>query len=408
MRLIRLLIVLYVITFMTVNAQNKLTLDEAINLAYKNNIELQKLYSRITNAEINLDESSRLPNPLFSYSREDLKSNTLNYSEWITSGSIPINFLWDRWSNIESKEKALEAQKILLNHQKTIIASEVSDNYFTLFYYADLSQKINNTLVRLTELAQSVKHRLTEGDISEYELQRILIEINKLKLTASEIELQKAKYENTLKLMIGTNVSDKILTAPNNNIDLVDYVEEELIKKALDNRNDLKSFQHLIKSESLYLSHSNLKIIPNINLRAGYKEQLDNFRGTVFQVDFEIPLFNRNQKEIQQSENSLALLEREVLFLKEKIKTEVSEGYTKLVININLYKDQNEVNLENIFDTAVYSYEQGEISLIELIDGINAFIEGSRIASDIEINIQRSISELEKAVGMTHKDFNNY
>lgn len=404
-RLYRLSIALSVILIMTVNAQDKLTVDEAINLAYENNIELQNQYSSIRSAEIELDESGRLPNPLFTYSREDLEYNSIKNNEWIASGSIPLNFLWDRWSNLDSKETALDAQKVLLDQRKLDIASDVRVNYFALSSYSELYSNLDGTLLRLTEFAESARHRFDEGDISEYELQRILIELYKIKVTASGIGLQIKGYENSLKLLIGVNVNNTLITGSPSSVKDVEFTEEYLVKSALVNRNDLKSFQLLIESEKLFLSHNKLKIIPNINLTAGYKEQLDKLTGTVFQIDFELPLFNRNQKEIQHSENSLSLMERELLFLQEKITAEVSEAYIRLTVNKILKEGQDGINLDNIFITALYSYEQGEITLVELLDGINAFVDGSRMANDVEINYMRSFYELEKAVGISIKNF---
>lgn len=405
MRQIRLLILLSVISLITIKAQNILTLDEAINMAYQKNIELQNQSANVRYAEINLDGSSRLPNPLFSYSREDLKSNSLNYNEWIMSGSIPLNFLWNRWSNIESKEKSIEAQEILFNHLKWVTAAQVRANYFTLHNYSDLSKKLNNTLIRITELSESAKHRLDEGDISEYELQRILIELHKLKSTTSKIELQKSKHEISLKLLIGLDVDEDILTELSMLDKDIKYDKEELIDIAFNSRNDLKSFQLIIESENLFLAHNKLKIIPNINILAGYKKQADDFNGTVFQLDFEIPLFNRNQTSIQQSEIGISLLEKELLFLKEKIKAEVSETFTSYLVNRSLLEGRKDIQLENIFSTAAYSYEQGEISLVELIDGINAFFDGSILANEVITKYRQSFYELEKVVGISLTNF---
>jgi len=187
-RLIRLVFVLSVILAIPVNAQNKITLDEAINMAYQNNLDIQKQLAKIKNAKTDFDESARLPNPSFSYSREDLKSNLLNYNEWSASGSLPINFLWERWSYIDSKEKSVEAQKLFHKNLKWNTAYQVREYYYALHSYAELSQSLENALARLTNLSVSANHRLIEGDISEYELQRILVELNKLKATASEID----------------------------------------------------------------------------------------------------------------------------------------------------------------------------------------------------------------------------
>jgi len=388
-----------------IKAQQKISFDEALKSAYQNNIDLQKQSARIQTAESVLGESSRLPNPVFTYTQEDLNSGSTNYKEWIASGSIPLNFLWNRWSNVESKEKSLEAQKLLYEAHKLNVSAQVRESYFAYNKYSELSGRLNNTLNRLTELAESAKHRLNEGDISEYELQRILIEVNKIKATASEIELLKTKFENNLKLLTGYDSSEKIITeSVELNTDL-DFSEEELVTNALKNRNDLKALKTLIESENLFLSHNQMKIIPDISLSAGYKKQTDDLKGTVFQINFEVPLFNRNQNAIQQSEIEVNLLEKDAAFLNNKIKTEVSETYKSYVLNKSLYNARNDIKMDNIFNTAAYSYEQGEISLVEFIDGINAFIDGSILSSELEINLHKNYSRLEKAVGISLTNF---
>jgi len=404
-RLFRLFVMLLFIPCVFIKAQQKISFDEALKSAYQNNIDLQKQSARIQTAESVLGESSRLPNPVFTYTQEDLNSGSTNYKEWIASGSIPLNFLWNRWSNVESKEKSLEAQKLLYEAHKLNVSAQVRESYFAYNKYSELSGRLNNTLNRLTELAESAKHRLNEGDISEYELQRILIEVNKIKATASEIELLKTKFENNLKLLTGYDSSEKIITeSVELNTDL-DFSEEELVTNALKNRNDLKALKTLIESENLFLSHNQMKIIPDISLSAGYKKQTDDLKGTVFQINFEVPLFNRNQNAIQQSEIEVNLLEKDAAFLNNKIKTEVSETYKSYVLNKSLYNARNDIKMDNIFNTAAYSYEQGEISLVEFIDGINAFIDGSILSSELEINLHKNYSRLEKAVGISLTNF---
>jgi len=388
-----------------IKAQQKISFDEAVKAAYQNNIDLQKQSARIQRAESILGESSRLPNPVFTYTREDLNSGSANYKEWIASGSIPLNFLWNRWSNIESKEKSFEAQKLLYADFKQSILAQVKESYFALNKYSELSDKLSGAAERLATLAESAKHRLNEGDISEYELQRILIEVSKINSTASEIELLKSKSENNLKLLIGYNSNENILTESIVLSSYKDFSEEELINSALTNRYDLKSMLMLIESENSYLTHNRIKIIPEISLAAGYKKQTDDLKGTVFQIDFEIPLFNRNQTAIEQSEIEVNLLEKEAAFLKEKIRTEVAEAYKGFRVNKSLYESRSGIQIDNIFNTASYSYEQGEISLVEFIDGINAFIDGSILSSELEINLLKSYTQLEKAVGTALTNF---
>jgi cobalt-zinc-cadmium efflux system outer membrane protein len=405
-RFYHLLIVLTAILFISINAQNNLTIDEAIKLSLINNIEIHEQNANIQNSELNLSNSSQLPNPIFSYSREDLKDDSFKFGEWTASGSIPINFLWERWSNIESKNNILEAQKYFLDHKKLNLTFKVREIYSALHNYTLLTKSLNSTLLKLSDLAKTAKYRVQEGDISEYELQRILLELNQLKSIFSEIDLQKRNYQNNLKLLIGYGINEDLsIESPELKSDL-NFTKEELINLAIQNRNDIKASSLLVESENLFLSHNKLKVIPNINLTAGYKKQTDDLSGTILQVDFEIPLFNRNQIGIQQAEIGLSLLENKKAFLIERIKAEISEAYNRYSANNELYKAQVGFEFQNIFSSAAYSYEQGEISLVEFIDGLNAYVNGIILFNQLEVNLFKSVFDLERQVATKIINFN--
>lgn len=407
MRFYSLLIVLMSLVHQPITGQNKLILSEAISLAIDKNIELQKQYAEVRKSELELDLSGRLPNPVLSYSREDLKDNAISYSEWVASGSIPINFLWDRWSEIESKEKALEAQKLFFLQAKTGLISRVSSKYATYTVYQKLSEQLGSAYSKLNELAEISRHRENEGEISGHKLQRILIELNKLKSVIVELETDKRANENELKMLIGFSSETSIQTEKPHLSTDIGLTKEELTNIAIQRRNDLSATEYLLESEKSSLTYNSLKAIPNISLTAGYKEQDINIKGTVLQVDFEIPLFNRNQHKIQQSEIQLGLLENEKIFLTEKIKTEVSEAYDKYESVRNLFLEQSAFDYENLFNIVTYSYELGEISLMELIDVVNTYVEGVILRSRLEMSLYKSNYELEQYTASSIINENN-
>lgn len=407
MRFYSLLIVLMSLVHQPITGQNKLILSEAINLAVEKNFELQKQYAEVKKSELELDLSGRLPNPVLSYSREDLKVNSISYSEWVASGSMPINFLWDRWSGIESKEKSLEAQRLFFLQAKTDMVSLVSSKYAAHTVHQKLSDQLGSAYSKLNELAEISRHKVNEGDISEYELHRILIELNKLKTVIAELETDKRANENELKMLIGYSIETSIQTEKPHLSTDIGFTKEELTDIAIQRRNDLSANEYLLESEKSSLTYNSLKAIPNIGLTAGYKEQDINIKGTVLQVDFEIPLFNRNQQKIQQSEIQLGLLEKEKIFLTEKIKTEVSEAYDKYESVRNLFLEQSAFDYENLFNIVTYSYELGEISLMELIDGVNTYVEGVILRSRLEMSLYKSNYELEQYTASSIINENN-
>lgn len=401
MRLSRLVIAISVLCIIQLQAQTAISLNEAIRQALDKNIELQRQYSLLKKSESQLNESARIPNPTFSYSREDLKLNNAKIGEWITSGSLPLNFLWERWSNVDSKEKSLEAQKLLLENSKRGIVFQVRDAYIKFHYYSQLTKDLSNALAKTIEIYSTAKERLLEGDISEYELQRILIEVNKFKTEVKEIELQRNNFLNQLKLLISYDADKELQTVPIQSLLNITQTNKELLKTALQNRNDLKAVEQLIESESAFLSHNKLKIIPNINLTAGYKKQFDDHAGSVIQLNFEIPLFKRNQLEIEQSEADLNILEQQKEYLINQIGTEVQSSLAKYKQYQTLIADINDLQFQDVFTSAAYSYSQGDISLIEFIDGLNAFKEGIKLNKELEIKYHQSLFELENVTALS-------
>ena len=213
MRQLSLLIALMFYMF-TTSAQNKLTIEEAVLLSYENNIELKKQYTKLSIADIAAEESARIPNPIFSYSREDLRFGNIEYNEWTASGTLPLNFLWNRWSLINSKEKEKEVENLLYSRLKKKIETKVRNEYKAIILYSELTSKFNSFLIQLERLAKVTKDRLSEGDISEYEYRRILLEINKIKTVTGEIEIKKEEYCNNSRLLAGLSNNERLQLTP--------------------------------------------------------------------------------------------------------------------------------------------------------------------------------------------------
>jgi cobalt-zinc-cadmium efflux system outer membrane protein len=382
-------------------AQTIQTLNDVVQLALKNNIRLQNQNILLKKSESRFIESSRLPNPVFSYSREDMSLNNAKLGEWVATGTLPLNFLWDRWSNINAKDKSLEAQRYFVEHSKRSVILQVKNIYAQYHYYQQLSKELDSARTTIEEIVTASKQRLTDGDLSEYDVQRILIEVNKLKTEMKEIELLRNDYLQQLILMTGFSQTqlqtEEIHTAPSKAI----FTEHELVKMAFENRQDLKSAQHHFMSESSNLIHNKLKSIPQISLSAGYKKQFDEYSGSVVQVNFEIPLFNRNQMEIEHSKLDVTFAEQQSEYLKQQIEGEVKLAYAKYKQYESLHNSKDDFQLHSVFKTAAYSYKEGGLTLIEFIDALNVYKEGVKLNTDLEIKYRQSIFELEYASALT-------
>lgn len=407
MRLYHLLIVLFIIPAGIVNAQLKLSLDQAMELGLINNIELKRQSAAVENAGADLRFSSRLPNPGFSYSREDLQSDDVSYNEWTAAGSLPVNFLWDRWSNISSKEKTYDAQKLFLGHTRWTIISEIQKVYCLAANYSELYKELTGAVEQINKLSLSAQQRVNEGDISEYDSRRILLELSRFKILLTETNLHRAKFLNELKLLAGLSSAEQIELDPVNYSFEVPYSEQELIDSALANRSDLEAMRLAVESANSLLVYNKLKSIPQISFSAGYKTQADKLKGTVFQLDFEIPLFNRNQQNVEQTRIELDLSRDQLHYLDARIRTEIAQVYNKYLADKNSYEERSDLRPETLFETAAFSYEQGETSVVEFLDGINAYVDGMILNAEIRGGIIESFFELQKSAAISLTNINN-
>lgn len=406
MRFLKLVIVISVLSNIYINAQTAISLDDAINSALEKNIELQKQKLFLYKSELDLYESARLPNPLLNYSREDLTKNSLSFGEWILSGSMPLNFLWERWSNISSNEKNLQAQKLLFNFQQKNVRSEVQKSFTNLHFTNLMVSDLSDALTNIKNIFSTAKIRFDEGDISEYELQRILVEINKISSLIKKTEINKNEFQKELCFLLNTD-NFEIITKDNFFNQIISFNQKALVDTALIKRDDFIAIDLLIERMNSQLNFNSMKIIPDINLTAGYKKQTDDLSGLVFELNAQIPIFNRNQFKINENEVELEFLKKQKTFMQNKIEIEVKTSFKKFE-EYNLLNQKNDKTiLENIINTSVFSYEQGEIELVEFMDAVNTYVDGIQQFYNTKIEFYVSYFELEKTVSSELKNFEN-
>jgi cobalt-zinc-cadmium efflux system outer membrane protein len=135
---------------------------------------------------------------------------------------------------------------------------------------------------------------------------------------------------------------------------------------------------------------------------------VDGFRGAVVQVSLGLPLFNRNQGEVMSAGAAVLQQGLSVDLMAKQVALEVRQAYDRY----RLYRDQAETFLKGssqppgqVLEVAQFSYAEGEMSLVELLDGVRAYSEAFQATNDLLLKYHLSIFELEKAVATPIGDF---
>jgi len=129
-------------------------------------------------------------------------------------------------------------------------------------------------------------------------------------------------------------------------------------------------------------------------------------------VSFPIPLFfwQPAKGEIAEAKANIESLKKEVEHLKNAITLEVEEAYMNALTadnQIQLFEDEMLAQAEEVYRMFLFSYQEGEIGGIELIEARRTLLETRKSYSDALYNYDVALAALEKSIGQSLEGKNN-
>jgi cobalt-zinc-cadmium efflux system outer membrane protein len=180
--------------------------------------------------------------------------------------------------------------------------------------------------------------------------------------------------------------------------------------QALARRGVLNASQARIDARSQQLRAAQLQRIPSLNLSAGPKLQ-DTPGGTEWGytagLSLHIPLWNtgRTQVRAHQAQQQMALAQAEDV--QRTVELQVREAYAE----VQSYQERIErisndllTDTEALLDDARYVYSEGELSLVGLLDAMEAARSARMMKIDLIAGHLRSLYDLEYAMGVGPED----
>lgn len=383
-----------------------LTLQQALERALANYPALQIQRYEIEQALGQKTTAGLLPNPVLSYYKENLNLGGQKSGEEIFSAGLPLNFLWNRWSQVNAANAQVEAENISLANVQRLVKFEVQKAFVECYYAAQSYEAWQKAATVFRQAATTGKIRLTDGDISGYEQQRIALEQQRYQKAAGEAQVEFINSRRRLAFFLDPTQSGmQFEPASDFQTPATDINLEKLLTHALQNRPDLQAARAISRSKQAALSAVKWQRLPEASVSAGYKKQVDDFKGAVIQVNLGFPLFDRNQGEVR---NARAAHEQQLTatdFLEKQAALEVRQAYDRYRLYHELLTARTPEQPEAVLQVAQFSYAEGEMPLIELLDGVRAYSEAFQTQYDLLLKYQLSIFELEKAASTSIINF---
>ena len=393
----------------SVRAEQGWTLDQCIDYAIENNIQIRQSDISAQNRDVDLNSarSNRLPGVSASASQswsfgrsltiDNTYANTNTASTSFSVGADMTLFAGRRIAgNIQMAELSLEAAKSDLERIKDDVRVEVAQAFIQIVYNRSILDVARNQVTidsmqveRLTELAAIGKASNAE--------------VSSQKATLAQSRLSVTQAENNLNMSILTLTQLLELPSPEGfdviqpDADAIQFSipdsPEQIYAQALE-------IKPAIKSEELRLEQADKSIdvakggyYPTLSLSAGagtgyytssnragdnFGNQMKNNFGPQVGLNLSIPIFSRNNNRNNVRSAQLSKMNQEMQLdnVKKQLYKEIQQAYYNAVASKTRYESSQEVetSAQESFELVQAKYEGGKASITEFNESKNRLV----------------------------------
>lgn len=350
--------------FTSVRAQQRITINDAVEIAVKNNQQIAINQSEIRSAALNVRTANDIPKTGLFAENEDLRPSD---HKGILKIGISQSIAWPglyaaRRQYLNSQLKYVKLNTNVLNAS---IVKDVRSAYYTLWYLQDKQVLYGHLDSIYSGLLKATDLRLRTGDVAK--LDKIAAEARLREIQAFVEQNKKDMVVQQQQLMVLLNQNEWLLP-----------VSSSLEKLSI-NISESSNLHPLLElqQQNIAIASSNIAVQKNTNkpdFSGRFFSQRvwgakDPFTG--FSVSAAIPLFGTgsNRSKVKVAEAERAIAEQSLAYQTQLLLTQKASALTTVEKNralVSFYESSGLRQAEEIIKAASLSYRAGEISFAEL------------------------------------------
>ena len=388
----------------------KLSLTEAVEIGLKNNPEVRSAMENISASKGRFWSGISLPQPEVgvSYEYAPVNSSLSNYSEKTLAVSQSFEFPSNYFLKGSKFGKEEEIAVYKLNLTERSVINQVKTSYYKVLakqYQVKSAEEnlvISEDFFKKAEIRQNVGEgtnleRLTAK--VQYTEARNNLEVAKNELTTAFAELNYSLTHGKQSYGWNYELTDTLV--------FVDHaISLEQIYKSFDETNPqikIAELNYGIASIEKGLAWSSL--LPNINL-AYFKQTRDGnngFYGASFGISVPLWFMFDQRGKIQEAAANQSISESELQLTKNEIVLKIKSAFTDHENNlkqVKLYVNDILPQAEEIYRTAIKSYDAGELTYLEYLQAKQTLINSRNNYINVLFNHYQSVFRIEEIVGL--------
>ena len=393
-----LLIIIGFLTISTTSAQTKLTINETLELAIKNNASLKA-------SQLKIDKNNALVQSAFSFDKTSIYYNSDDNN--LAPNNVPIKVFGIsqdiKFPTLYFAEKKVNKAKVNLekanyNLRFLQFKKEVYEHYYQLSYAKNKVKAYHFLFIAYQNFAKKAERRYELGETNYLEM-----------ITAKSKQKQlETTYKQALQEVLYSKEKLKSIVQ----VDTLSIIEQPLVKLKIKNtltKENLGTqyFEEAKRYQNALFKKEKQNLLPDFSFEyfQGTNNLLNsNIKG--YQVGIKIPfLFSGNTSKIKASNIANEIVDAQQQDYKIKLKAKYNSLLATLKQYeeaINYYENEGETLKNEITKTANRTFKEGEIDFFKYIQSIE-------IAKDFELSYLNNLNAYNQTViNINHLILNTY
>lgn len=396
-------------------APQTVTLSQAIQEALNKNLSLLAERYNLSVADARIIQARLRPNPVLSlgidYQNVFRQTFTQQNGAGPPEANARVDYLIERGGKRQSRiEVAQDAKDVarlqFLNTTRGLIL-DVQNAFLDVQSAKESLGIAQENMKSLDEIARINSDRVRAGDLAKVDEMRSRVAALESKNAVITAQLKLRTAKTKLQSLIGrVTVSDSFDVSGDIRRDDGVVALDGLEKQAMDLRPDLLSLRR-DQARSLAEIRSQLaqgKV--DFTIGTEYHRQYDIVHADSLGFFFSAPLpvFNRNQGEIERAREESRQVEARIRAMQASINTELASAYQEYSSSRSMLENIERNMLgeaKDVRSITEYSYKRGEATLLEFLDAQRAFNETMQNYTYARTDYARSLYLLDSVSGRT-------
>jgi cobalt-zinc-cadmium efflux system outer membrane protein len=380
----------------------RVSLDEALLLFNSYSLELRVARADARGAAARMRQAAAYPNPVLGAIHETLSDDGRGYNETYLTVAQQFRWPWERAAQGRAAAAGREASAYLVASDSLRLAFDVK----RAFVEATSAERIRDGLAETTgvvrDALQHAARRVAEGDLSGYTLRRLRVERARYEaeLSAAALGLETARRMLTALVLPDSAVVLAPAALPTGGPpDLDAWAASSALAPVVPALAAARAGLDAARASEQSVRQGR---VPAPQATAGYKSQSDGLTGAFLGLSLPLPLFDRQGAAVEEAAAATARAESYLALVRRQTENDLylaHEAYRASRERARLFEGELLSEPEALLSVARVAYAEGEMSLVELLDAVDAYRAARLGVVETRRDLWISFFNFERAAG---------